>query len=173
MSCGTQAANPGRKEAASRSLVAVSLATYSGRMLAHQSYRRCFRFCVALALTVCIGGLPLAPVSAPARAQSVGLKAGQTQAQRHYENGDYRPALEGFKRGAEMGLAESQHWLGLLYDRGHGVERDPRAAYLWFSKAAEQGHAEAQRVIGVYLEMGKVVAEDLELAAKFYHRGDA
>ena len=49
--------------------------------------------------------------------------------------------------------ANSRHtWasynLGLIYDRGLGVERDEKLALLWATRAAEGGLDHAQRALG-------------------------
>ena len=38
---------------------------------------------------------------------------------------------------AEQGDGEAQFSMGLRYDTGDGVERDPKQAVKWFSKATE------------------------------------
>ena len=105
----------------------------------------------------------------PGMAQNLELEA----ARKAYANGAYDYALKVFRRGSETEMKEAQFWLGLLYDRGHGVERNQKIALQWFKKAAEQGHAEAQRVIGVYLEEGIVIDRDLTKAADWYNRAAA
>ena len=128
-------------------------------MFTHHTYATFGRgvvFCLSLML------LPFAP----AGAQTTDL----SRAHDDYKTGRYDSALVSFRRGADAGLGEAQHWLGLMYDRGHGVERNQQIAYQWFGRAAEQGYPEAQRVIGVYLEDGTVVAQDLVAAASWYRR---
>ncbi|MDE0391318.1 MAG: tetratricopeptide repeat protein [Rhodospirillales bacterium] len=41
---------------------------------------------------------------------------------------------------AERGFALAEFSLGLLYERGHGVPRNPELARQWFARAAEHGH---------------------------------
>jgi TPR repeat protein len=44
-------------------------------------------------------------------------------------------AVVWFKRAAEQGLAGSQTTLGMLYEEGRGVEKDPEEAKRWYEKA--------------------------------------
>jgi hypothetical protein len=52
------------------------------------------------------------------------------------------------QRAAEQGYANAQFNLGLMYDNGHGVQKDDRKAVEWFQKAADQGNAPAQFNLG-------------------------
>jgi TPR repeat protein len=45
-------------------------------------------------------------------------------------------AAEWIKKAAVQGLARAQSWLGDLYSRGEGVERDAEQAVVWWRKAA-------------------------------------
>lgn len=47
-------------------------------------------------------------------------------------------------KAAEQGDVESQNDVGLSYERGEGVAKDPIKALYWFKKAADNGHTEAQ-----------------------------
>ena len=62
---------------------------------------------------------------------------------RAYLQGDYTTALKKFEPLAESGHAESQHYLGMIYEEGRGVVKDPKAAIKWYLKAAQQGDTEA------------------------------
>jgi localization factor PodJL len=48
------------------------------------------------------------------------------------------------QKAAAHGLRDSQYNLGLLYERGVGVEKDAAKAYRWFSLAARAGDTNAQ-----------------------------
>ncbi|MCM1047162.1 MAG: sel1 repeat family protein [Clostridiales bacterium] len=69
---------------------------------------------------------------------------------------------------AEQGNAEAQYYLGLMYDDGKGVERNPTQAAQWYEKAAKQGIAAAQSNLGAMYETGDGVKTDLALAKKWY-----
>ena len=45
---------------------------------------------------------------------------------------------------AELGQAEAQFNLGMMYYNGDGFTRDDSEAVKWYIKAAEQGHTDAQ-----------------------------
>ena len=57
----------------------------------------------------------------------------------------YDEALPIVKQLAEEGNAVAQSYLGRMYIKGIGVEKDDMKAVEWFRKAAEQGNAYAQR----------------------------
>lgn len=69
---------------------------------------------------------------------------------------------------AEQGYAEAQYYVGLMYDDGKGVERDPAQAAEWYRKAAMQGIAAAQSNLGAMYETGDGVRTDRGLAEKWY-----
>ena len=71
---------------------------------------------------------------------------------------------------AEEGDSTAQTALGLLYERGIGVARDPALALVWYSRAAAQGDALAEFHIGSLYERGVGVARDYTEAAKWYQR---
>lgn len=62
---------------------------------------------------------------------------------RAYLQGDYATALKKFEPLAESGHAESQHYLGVIYEEGRGVVKDAKAAIKWYLKAAQQGNKDA------------------------------
>ena len=58
-----------------------------------------------------------------------------------YENGlgapqAYDAAVELYIRAAERGDPSAQYLLGLMYDKGHGVNRNEVLAYKWLNLAA-------------------------------------
>ena len=61
-----------------------------------------------------------------------------------YDKGDYASALSEWTPLAEQGDAVAQNNLGLMYDRGHGVQQDYEIALKWSRLSAEQGYANAQ-----------------------------
>lgn len=69
---------------------------------------------------------------------------------------------------AEQGYAEAQYYLGMMYDDGKGVERDPIQAAEWYRRAAEQGIAAAQSNLGAMYETGDGVQTDYIQAEKWY-----
>jgi len=54
---------------------------------------------------------------------------------------DGRTAVSAFRKAADLGSADAQHYLGALYLNGRaGVPRDDAKAIDWFRKAADQNH---------------------------------
>jgi len=70
-------------------------------------------------------------------------------------------AVHWFRKSAEGGEAQAMRNLGVAYDRGQGVERNPQVAMKWLRRAAEAGDAEAQAALGVDLYEGVAVTKDL------------
>ncbi len=105
----------------------------------------------------------------------IGLPASATapsfqEAEAAYDRGDYEAALGGFLALAEVGHADSQFWLGHMYEHGDGVDVDPAAAVQWYLRAARRQHAEAQfRLGGLYLN-GQGVRADASEALTWYRR---
>jgi hypothetical protein len=74
------------------------------------------------------------------------------------------------KQKADQGDAGAQLNLGLCYDNGRGVERDPVKAAEWYRKAADQGNADAQVNLGVCCAKGDGVERDLAKAAAWFRK---
>ena len=72
------------------------------------------------------------------------------------------------KKKAEQGDVEAQSLLGVLYDRGKGVEQNHAEANKWYRLAAEQGLAWAQFNLGVSYSKGEGVKQNHTEAAKWY-----
>jgi TPR repeat protein len=75
-----------------------------------------------------------------------------------------------FRRAAEKGNAFAQWNLGIRYETGIGVEKDPREAAKWYRKAAEKGYAKAQFSLGVCYAYGKGVDRDEREAVKWLRK---
>ena len=94
-----------------------------------------------------------------------------------YLKGDYKAAYDEWLPLAELGDAEAQFNLGVLYDEGAGVERDLATAADWYRKAATQGFIDAQTNLGIMYYHGLGVDRDHELAAHWFRlaadQGDA
>ena len=77
---------------------------------------------------------------------------------------DLAGAARWFRAAAEQGIVDSQFNLGLLYQSGSGVPRDPVQAYTWFAIAAAGGDAQAranaQALQADLSSEQKVVADD-------------
>ncbi len=65
-----------------------------------------------------------------------------------YREERYEDAFHAYLSLAEQGYVASQRFVGWLYFRGEGVQRDKTQALLWLEKAAEGGDAEAAFGVG-------------------------
>ena len=71
---------------------------------------------------------------------------------------------------ASDGDPTAQTSLGLIYERGLGVEKDPAEAMKWYRRAAGDGDALAAFHIGSLYERGLGVEQDFDAAATWYAR---
>lgn len=78
--------------------------------------------------------------------------------------------LERVRPLAEQGNANAQYNMGVIYDRGYGVERDYAKAHAWYEKAAAQGYAKAAHNLGVMYQTGHGVDVDNERAAYWFKK---
>ncbi len=84
---------------------------------------------------------------------------------------DYSKALELLLPLAEKGDAQSQVYLGAMYEGGLGVSRDSAMAVAWYNKAAEQGYSSAQSTLAFMYELGEGgVTQDHAIAAKWFRK---
>ena len=77
-----------------------------------------------------------------------------------FARGDYARALREWKMVAKKGNAAAQFNLGLMYEKGLGVNLENKEAARWYLKAAEQGHAKAQNNLGAMYAVGLGVLKD-------------
>ena len=94
-----------------------------------------------------------------------------------YLKGDYKAAYDEWLPLAELGDAEAQYNLGVMYDQGASVCQDLGKAANWYRKAAEQGFMDAQTNLGIMYYRGEGVPGDHTEAAKWFQlaadKGDA
>lgn len=80
-----------------------------------------------------------------------------------FYRGDFAVAMANWRPLAEAGDPRSQFNVGLLYERGQGVERDEREAARWYLRAANQGYGLAQHHLGrLYAERRGVPDDPVE-----------
>jgi TPR repeat protein len=84
-----------------------------------------------------------------------------------YLNGDYLAAYEEWLPLAELGDAEAQYNLGVMFDQGASVDQDLAKAASWYRKAAEQGFRDAQTNLGMMYCHGEGVPSDHSEASKW------
>ena len=83
-----------------------------------------------------------------------------------YLKGDYQAAFEEWLPLAELGDAEAQYNLGVMYDEGTSVAQDLGKAAEWYRKAAEQGFVDAQANLGMMYYQGQGVGCDFVQASQ-------
>lgn len=67
----------------------------------------------------------------------------------------------------------SQNKLGLAYENGDGVEKNPKLAFSWFEKAANNGYRYAFYNLGRHYQYGLSVAADKNKALYWYEKAAA
>jgi TPR repeat protein len=85
-----------------------------------------------------------------------------------YDRGEYTKAARLFRPLAEAGNPAAQFHLGLMHERGWGVQKDYAAALKWFRKATAQGYAGPQSNLGLLYERGRGVRRDFMRAHMWY-----
>ena len=104
--------------------------------------------------------LVLAPVHAGAGGFDVAVQAA--------EAGDFETALREFRALAAGGDPRGENGLGVLYLRGHGLERDPERAFALFRSAAGKGLRAAEKNLGELYAEGVGVPRDDAAAAHWF-----
>lgn len=87
-----------------------------------------------------------------------------------YLKGDYDAAYNEWLPLAELGDAEAQYNLGVLFDEGAGVEQDLACAIRWYEKAATQGFIDAQTNLGMMYYHGHGVDRDYRAATHWFRQ---
>lgn len=85
-----------------------------------------------------------------------------------YLKGDFQAAYNEWLPLAELGDAEAQYNIGVMFDEGAGLDQDLVAAADWYRRAGEQGFLDAQTNLGMMYYHGQGVERDLEEAAKWF-----
>lgn len=114
----------------------------------------------AIALSMC------APPRVAAEFQSTGFISGWTA----YNQGNYREALRIWVPLAEAGDSNAQINLGVMYDYGKGVPRNPELAIKWYGAAAEQNNCVALYNLGAMYAQGRCLTQDVQRAAQLYEK---
>lgn len=85
-----------------------------------------------------------------------------------YLKGDYQAAYKEWMPLAELGDAEAQYNIGVLFDEGAGVDQDLVAAADWYRRAGEQGFMDAQTNLGIMYYHGHGVDRHRHEASKWF-----
>lgn len=73
-----------------------------------------------------------------------------------------------------MGHTRAQFYLGDIYFRGLGVEKDFDTAFYWFLRSAEQGNdSSGQNMVGYMYHNGYGTHQDLSKARYWYEKSAA
>ena len=91
------------------------------------------------------------------------------QAGLNYQSKEYFKALQLYGKAAELGYAPAQAALGLMYERGEGVSRDPQEAIKWYKKGAAGGNPDAQIYLTNCYSYGWGVEKNYAEALKWYN----
>ena len=88
----------------------------------------------------------------------------------YYAMGDYKKAVEWFRKAAEQGYDVAQFYLGICYENGHGVSQNYDKAFGWFLKSAKQEYASAQLYVGLYYYSGEGVDKNYTKAVEWLQK---
>lgn len=77
-----------------------------------------------------------------------------------YQAKDYIAAHTLWKAASDKHEPISQYYLGLLYARGEGVNRDDAKALEYYTLSADNGYADAQLMVSNIYAAGKTVTQD-------------
>lgn len=67
---------------------------------------------------------------------------------RYYSMGDYKNALKWFKRASKNGDVRSLYNIGLMYEKGNGVDKNISTAHDYYVKAAKKNNPFAMNRVG-------------------------
>ena len=94
-------------------------------------------------------------------------RADYAAAVKAYNSKDYATALREFRREAERGDPYAQQALGLMYEKGRGVEVNFKTAAHWYQLAADQGEPLAAVNLGILYRDGQGVGQDFTKARHY------
>jgi TPR repeat protein len=87
---------------------------------------------------------------------------------KYYNAKDYTEALKRYSKAATQGHADAQNYLGVMYQKGFGVELDYIEAVKWYYKAAEQGNTWGQWNLGMMYCNGRGVERNDTEGVKWF-----
>lgn len=94
--------------------------------------------------------------------------AGFDEAAAAFAAADYAKAQEELKPLLEKHDSRAEYAMGVLYENGFGVNKNPQQAVSWYLKAAEQGNSDAQYNLGAMYEHGVGIPVNYSEAARWY-----
>lgn len=87
-----------------------------------------------------------------------------------FKAGNYEQALRSWLPIAEKDNADAQYNLGILYQKGLGVEKNPKTAFIWYKRASANGHSDAMYNLGIMYNKGRVVYRSPKDAVKWWRK---
>ena len=87
-----------------------------------------------------------------------------------YDRADYRTALNVWLESAKQGDAESQVYVGEIFEKGLGTEPNYSLAADWYRKAAMQGNTRGAINLGYLYEKGLGVEKDMVESLNWYRK---
>ncbi|WP_123103459.1 SEL1-like repeat protein [Acidithiobacillus sulfuriphilus] len=100
---------------------------------------------------------------------ALGLTIGLEYAGVHLPT-NYHLAVPYLSKAADNNDKNAQFALGVFYDKGYGVPRDPTRAVYWFQKAAKQGIAGAEYNLGNAYYKGRGTLQSYDKAIYWYQK---
>jgi|GEM_PF-1478384 len=88
----------------------------------------------------------------------------------YYDAEKYADAFPIFLYLVNRGHQDSQNYIGWLYMKGYGTQKNYPAALKWYGKSAARGNAWGQQKLGYMYREGLGVPVDYEAAVKWYRK---
>jgi TPR repeat protein len=85
-----------------------------------------------------------------------------------FNRGDYKTSYNLIKPLAKKGVAQAQYSLGIMYEKGKGVDLNLKKAKKWFQLAAQQGISKAQYKLGLIYRNGEGDEKNYSKAVKWW-----
>ncbi|MBT3850140.1 sel1 repeat family protein, partial [bacterium] len=94
-----------------------------------------------------------------------------------FNRGDYKTSYNLIRPLAKKGFAQAQYSLGIMYEKGKGVDLNLKKAKKWFKLSAQQGISKAQFKLGLIYRNGQGGEKNYSKAIKWWelaaNRGNA
>ena len=94
-----------------------------------------------------------------------------------FNRGDYKTSYNLIRPLAKKGFAQAQYSLGIMYEKGKGVDLNLKKAKKWFQLSAQQGISKAQFKLGLVYRNGQGGEKNYSKAIKWWeiasNRGNA
>lgn len=85
-----------------------------------------------------------------------------------YKRKDYQAALQHYKALAAEGDTEAAVMLGIMHEKGEGVDQDKGAAYAWYGRAADRGDPVAREIVRDMNDKDQITESEMTAAEKKY-----